>query len=133
MLDWTGGLFELAGMGSADHHMAMAMAGLVERSWPGGTSAAYKAHLLRWQQRAMRYVNGRLGALPGIIEHRFHGSKQNRGYLGRWEIFVRHGFDPDTDLKRNSYGVLEWAGNKPELEREWDLYLRARREDDNCI
>ncbi len=133
LLDWVGGLFELAGMGSADHHMALAFVGLVERSWPGGTSDTYKRHLLRWQERARRFVNGRLGVVPGIIEHRFHGAKQNRGYLGRWEMFVKHGFDPDTDLKRNSFGVLEWSGNKPELEREWDLYLRSRREDDNCL
>jgi hypothetical protein len=133
LLDWTGGLFELAGMGSADHHMALAFAGLVERSWPHGTSETYKRHLLRWQERAVRFVNGRIGVVPGIIEHRFHGAKQNRGYLGRWDMFVKHGFDPDTDLKRNSFGVLEWAGNKPELEREWDLYLRSRREDDNCL
>ncbi len=131
LLDWTGGLFELGGMGSADHHMALALVGRVEASMPGGTSASYKNHLLRWQSRAMAFVNGRICALPGIIEHRFHGAKQNRGYLGRWDMFVRHGFDPDEDLKRNSFGVLEWAGNKPELEREWDLYLRSRREDDN--
>ena len=132
-LDWTGGLFELAGMGSADHHMALGLVGKVERSWPGGTSKSYKDHLIRWQERAQRFVNGRIGALPGIVEHRFHGAKQNRGYLGRWDMFVRHGFDPETDLKRNSCGVLEWSGNKPELEREWDLYLRSRREDDNCM
>jgi hypothetical protein len=132
-LNWTGGLFELAGMGSADHHMALALAGLVDRSYPASTSASYRAHLNRWQSRAQAFVNGRIAALPGIIEHRFHGSKQRRAYLGRWDLFVRHGFDPDTDLKRNSWGVLEWAGNKPELEREWDLYLRSRREDDNCM
>ena len=130
-LDWTGGLFDLAGMGSADHHMALALVGAVEKSWPAGTSANYKAHLLRWQERCRRFVNGRIAALPGIIEHRFHGAKQNRGYLDRWSMFVRHGFDPDVDIKRNSWGVLEWAGNKPELEREWDAYLHSRREDDN--
>jgi hypothetical protein len=132
LLDWTGGLFELGGMGSADHHMALGLVGQVERSWPAGTSASYRTHLARWQDRAMRYVNGRIGAVHGMIEHRFHGAKQKRGYLDRWDMFVRHGFDPDTDLKRNTHGVLEWAGNKPELEREWDLYLRSRREDDNC-
>jgi hypothetical protein len=132
-LDWVGGLFELAGMGSADHHMALGMVGRVERSWPHGTSDSYKAHLLRWQERAGRFVNGRIGAVPGIIEHRFHGRKIDRGYLGRWEMFVRHGFDPDADLKRNSHGILEWAGNKPELEREWDLYLRSRNEDINSL
>jgi hypothetical protein len=132
-LDWTGGLFDLGGMGSGDHHMALALVGQVERSWPAGASQSYRTHLLRWQDRATRFVNGRIAPLPGIIEHRFHGSKQKRGYLDRWAMFVRHGFDPDSDLKRNTSGVLEWAGNKPELEREWDLYLRSRREDDNCI
>jgi hypothetical protein len=130
-LDWSGGLFELAGMGSADHHMALALVGRVERSFPAGSSASYQAHLTRWQDRACRYVNGRIAAVPGIVEHRFHGSKRKRGYLDRWDMFVRHGFDPDADLKRNSWGMLEWAGNKPELEREWDLYLRSRCEDDN--
>jgi hypothetical protein len=131
-LDWTGGLFEYGGMGSGDHHMALALVGKVDRSWPSGAGQSYKSHLLRWQERAQRYVNGRLAALPGMIEHRFHGDKRRRGYIDRWDIFVRHGFDPDTDVKRNSWGILEWAGNKPEMEREWDLYLRSRREDDNC-
>lgn len=129
--DWTGGLFDLGGMGSGDHHMALALIGEVDRSIPAGTADTYRSHLRRWQDRARRYVNGRIGALPGMIEHRFHGSKRKRGYLDRWAMFVKHGFDPDEDLKRNSYGMLEWSGNKPELEREWDLYLRSRCEDDN--
>ncbi len=133
VLDWTGGLFELGGMGSGDHHQALALVGKVARSVPGGTTPAYLAHLTRWQQRADLAVNGRIGYVAGTIEHRFHGAKENRGYLSRWAMFERHGFHPDADLKRNTSGVLEWAGNKPELEREWDLYLRSRREDDNNL
>jgi hypothetical protein len=133
VLDWTGGLFDLGGMGSGDHHQALALVGEVARSVPRGASPAYLGHLLRWQQRALVAVNRRIGYVAGTIEHRFHGAKENRGYLSRWSMFERHGFDPDADLKRNSSGVLEWAGNKPELEREWDLYLRSRREDDNCL
>ena len=133
LLDWTGGLFELGGMGSGDHHMALSLVGAVEKSWAGGVSEAYKGHLYRWQERARRFVNGRLGAVHGTIEHRWHGRKVDRNYLGRWDMFLKHGFDPDTDLKRNSLGVWEWAGNKPELEREWDRYLRARNEDANTV
>ena len=48
-------------------------------------------------------------------------------------MFVRHGFDPDADLKRNTSGVFEWTGNKPELRREFDLYLRSRNEDVNNL
>ena len=46
-------------------------------------------------------------------------------------MFLEHGFDPATDLKRNSFRVIEFAGNKPGLERAFDRYLRAREEDVN--
>jgi hypothetical protein len=113
--------------------MALGFVGRAEVSLPGGIDDSYSRQVLRWGARAKAFVNGRIGALPGMIEHRWHGSKDKRGYLSRWDMFIRHGFDPDTDLKRNSFGVLEFAGNKPELEREWDIYLRSRREDDNCL
>jgi hypothetical protein len=132
LLNRTGGLFELGGMGSGDNHMALGMVGCVEWSIIKDCGAEYADALKLWQSRATPFVGGRLSAVPGVIEHRFHGSKQARGYLTRWDMFVKHGFNPFTDLKRNTYGVLEWAGNKPEMERDWDAYLRSRREDDNC-
>jgi hypothetical protein len=113
--------------------MAVASPQRLRKSVPGGTSPTYLAHLLRWQDRAARHINRNIGFVHNTIEHRFHGSKASRGYLSRWDMFVRHGFDPDTDLKRNTFGVLEWAGNKPELIREFDLYLRSRNEDANVI
>ena len=132
-LDWLGGLFELGGMGSGDHHMALALAGHGTMSLPGGCSAAYRDHVMRWQARARQHINGNIGYVPGTIEHRFHGRKADRGYLSRWDMFIRHGFNPETDLKRNTHGVYEWTGNKPELRREFDLYLRSRNEDVNFI
>jgi hypothetical protein len=45
--------------------------------------------------------------------------------------FIAQNFDPVADLKRNSYGVLEFSGNKPDLERMFDNYLRDREEDSN--
>lgn len=131
--DWMGGLFEVGGMGSGDHHMALALVGHADRSIPGGTSEGYRRNLFQWQARALHHVNRNIGYVPGTIEHRFHGRKADRGYLSRWDMFVRNGFDPDTDLKRNSHGIFEWGGNKPELRREFDLYLRSRNEDINTI
>jgi hypothetical protein len=48
-------------------------------------------------------------------------------------MFIEHQFNPHADLKRNSYGVLEFSGNKPDLERMFDNYLRDREEDSNII
>jgi hypothetical protein len=132
VLEYTGGVFELGGMGAADHSMALALTGKAANACPKGINPRYTEHLLRWQDRVQHAVNGRIGYAHNVINHRFHGKKINRQYLSRWEMFLRHGFNPDHDLKRNTHGVLEWAGNKPELVREWMLYLRSRAEDDNA-
>jgi hypothetical protein len=55
-----------------------------------------------------------------------------RAYVS-WNMFIEHQFNPHADLKRNSYGVLEFSGNKPDLERMFDNYLRDREEDSNII
>ena len=131
--DWTGGLFELGGMGSGDHHMALAFVGGADASMPTGTSGAYRDAVKLWEQRARHHINGNIGVVQGTIEHLFHGKKADRGYQTRWGMFVQHGFDPITDLKRNSHGVLEFAGNKPELRHDFDRYLHARNEDVNSL
>ena len=132
-LDRIGGMIDWAGMGSADHHMALGLVGKIEASAPAGTSHHYREHLTKWQDRAQLHLNGKLGYLPLTIEHAWHGAKVKRRYVDRWGMFVKHNFDPHTDLKKNSYGVLEFAGNKPDLERDFDRYLRERDEDSNSL
>jgi hypothetical protein len=132
-LNWLGGLIETAALGAADHHMALALVGRVELSIPGGVTEAYRTPLLQWQSRAMRHVGGNIGYVPGTIEHGWHGAKDKRRYIDRWNILVKHRFDPSTDLKRNVSGVLELAGNKPGLRDDIDAYLRQRDEDSNSM
>lgn len=132
-LEWTGGLVETAGLGAADHHMALALIGKVEDSIPGNLVEAYKTPLRLWQQRATQHIAGNISYVPGTIEHGYHGQKAKRAYVERWDVLVRHKFDPSTDLKRNSHGVLELAGNKPGLRHDIDLYYRSRDEDSNSL
>jgi hypothetical protein len=113
--------------------MALALAGLVDRSVPGGISEGYVRPLRQWQARARQHIAGNLGCVPGTIEHSWHGSKKSRRYVERWGVLVRHAFDPFVDLKRNVWGVLELSGNKPELRRDIDAYLRQRNEDSNTL
>lgn len=131
--DWVGGLFELGGMGSGDHHMALALVGGADKSMPFGTTAAYRAAVKQWEARALRHINLNIGCVRGTVEHMFHGRKGDRGYQSRWDMFLKHNFDPLEDLKRNSYGVLEFAGNKPELRHDFDRYLHERNEDVNSL
>lgn len=132
-IERLGGLFELGAMGAGDHHMALALVGRADASIPGGVTEAYKDHLMRWQARAMLHINGNLGFVHGTIEHSFHGRKVDRKYIDRWDMILEHGFNPDTDLKRNSYGVLELACNKPKLRHDLDMYFRQRNEDINAL
>jgi hypothetical protein len=132
-LDRVGGLFDLGGMGSGDHHMALGMIGHYASSLPGGVTANYRNAVAAWGVRAAAQINGKLGFVHGTIEHPFHGRKVDRGYQSRWDMFLDHGFDPTTDLKRNTDQVIEFAGNKPDLERAFDRYLRARAEDVNSL
>ena len=137
--EWLGGLFELAVMGSGDHHMAYAMIGRAEYSVPGlpgtksGVTLSYWKHLKRWQDRAVHHVNFNIGFVPGTIEHYFHGRKSDRKYMDRWQMMIEHQFDPDTDIKPNAWGVLELAGNKPGLRHDLDTYFRLRNEDVNSL
>lgn len=132
--DKIGGLFEFGAMGSGDHHMASALAGLAHKTLPpGDTSANYCAEVMRWERRALKAINGNVGYVDGVIEHLFHGKKADRGYLSRWGMFLQFGFDPLEDLIRNSHGVWEFATEKPALRRAFDQYLHARNEDGNSL
>jgi glycosyltransferase involved in cell wall biosynthesis len=132
-LEWVGGLVETAVLGAADHHMALAFIGRVGESIPGNLTQAYKDPLYRWQNRAVSSIAGNISYLPGTIEHRWHGSKDKRKYVDRWQILAKHNFDPVADLKRNTTGVIELACNKPELRRDIDQYFRSRDEDSNTL
>lgn len=128
-LEHLGGLVDHAICGAADHHMALALVGKAPVSLPGGIHPNYVKPILAWQERAGRHICGNLGYVPGTIEHGWHGAKADRRYIDRWSILTRHGYDPDRDIKRNTAGVIELAGNKPELKRDLWRYFRQRNED----
>ena len=132
-LEAVGGFIETAALGAADHHMAMGLIGRMKDSIPGNLDPSYSAPLLRWQERATKHIGGNLGYVPGTIEHGWHGAKDKRKYVDRWQVLQKHGFNPDTDLVKNLHGVIELSGNKPALHRDIDLYFRQRSEDANCL
>jgi hypothetical protein len=133
-LDWVGGLVDTAILGAGDHHMSLALIGRVDESIPGGVTANYRIPLEQWQKRAVQHINYKLGYLNGsTIEHSWHGRPTDRKYIDRWSIIVNNHFDPTTDLKRNTDGVLELAGNKPELAHDIDMYFKQRNEDANSL
>jgi hypothetical protein len=128
-----GGFVETAAFGAADHHMALALVNKADASFPKGIHPNYKKPILKWQERANKHVNGLIHYVEGAIEHSHHGSKTFRRYVERWDIPVKHQFDPYEDLKRNASGMLEFCGNKPGLIRDMHTYMVQRMEDANIV
>jgi hypothetical protein len=98
-------------------------------SWiPRQSTAGYKRALAEWQSRAVIATAKRIGYVNGRIEHNYHGAKKNRFYQQRWEILIKHGYDPYEHTHYDDQGVLQLRG-KPALEAEISAYNRSRRED----
>lgn len=133
ILNDIGGLIEVSGLGAGDHQMAMAFIGRIQNSIHGQTSQAYQAAIRAWGERAYKFVQGKVGYINGTVEHQFHGTKERRLYHERWATLIKHDYNPVTDIKKNMYGVIELAGNKPEMEQDFDRYFRQRFEDSNCL
>ena len=87
------------------------------------------AHYLRWAQPFAAEVQGRIGCVPGMALHLWHGDPVNRQYGSRNAILKRYRFDPATDLGMNAAGLWEWASAKAGLHRDVQAYFTSRRED----
>jgi hypothetical protein len=124
----TRGLMDFPILGSADHHMAWASIGRVEKSVHQGMTNSFKRRCFEWQTNAVRVTNGHLGYVPGTIMHHFHGPKTKRFYRERWQILVANKFDPDVDLRKDSQGLL-MVVNKPQLLQDIHEYFHSREED----
>lgn len=123
------GLLEVGILGAGDHHMMGALIGKAHMTLPAKVHPNYAKVVMAWQRRAAAVVNKSLGFVPGTIVHHFHGSKTNRQYIGRWDILTLYQFDPETDVYRNSQGVLELEEHKPDMRDAMKRYFKQRQED----
>jgi hypothetical protein len=64
---------------------------------------AIKSQLLLLKEGAKTL---RLGYVPGVIRHHYHGLKKDRKYMERWHILVDNAFSPDEHLTYNKDGLL---------------------------
>lgn len=128
-LDITSGLLDVAILGSADHHMAMALIGCVEKSVPRDMSKRYLYKLQQWQQRAEEGIKRDVGYVSGTLIHFWHGNKKNRQYVERWGILKNNNYDPDLDIKKDSQGLWQLTSRNIRLRDEIRLYFRQRNED----
>jgi hypothetical protein len=122
-----GGIFEYSILGSGDYNMMMAILGCSE-SINNDSSNGYKQKL---KELVKKCNNLRLGYVPSVCRHSYHGSKKNRQYSDRWKILVKHQYDPFTHIKKNEDGLLIPTDDCPkQLLNDILTYFKERNEDD---
>jgi hypothetical protein len=122
------GLFEYSILGSGDNNMALSLLGYGLNSINGKSSDGYKNAIKEFQIKAL---NLRLGYVPGVIRHYFHGSKINRKYSERWQILVKHQYDPNKHIVKLKNGLLVPSELCPqELLDDIYNYFKERNEDE---
>ena len=126
--DTLGGMIDRAILGAADHHMAAALIGKGEWTVPGDINLAYMQMVKDWQSRAAKLEND-VGYIPGTILHHYHGKKENRKYVERWDILRQNDFNPNSDVSLDWQGLPQLNGGKPKLRDDLRRYLRQRDED----
>ena len=122
-----GGLYEDAILGSADNVMALSLIHQGLRGINEKSTDDYKESVLRYQNGVKSL---RLGYVPGVIRHYFHGSKENRKYGDRWKILLNHNFSPREHLTHDENGILIPSPECPtEMLDEILNYFKERNED----
>jgi hypothetical protein len=84
------GIYDRAILGSGDHVIGLSLINKVDMQ-SDDYSQAYKDDMLAYQSKAKGL---RVGYVPGVIRHYYHGSKKNRQYAERWKILIKYGYDP---------------------------------------
>lgn len=123
------GLLDFGVLGAGDHHMSLGLIGAAKESMPSGLNSNYVKAVLEWEKKAQRAAQGNIGFVEGSILHHWHGPKAKRYYIERWDVLKKHQFDPEADIRYDSQGLIELAGNKPGLRDDIRAYFRARDED----
>ena len=123
-----GGTYENAILGSGDNIMLFSLINQVLKAVPSQSSQDYKDDMLSYQKKMSSL---RLGYVPGLIRHYFHGSKKNRKYQERWQILVKYDYQPHVHITRDEKGVLIPTDVCPDgLKADIFQYFLERNEDE---
>jgi hypothetical protein len=98
-----GGLYEYAILGSGDNIMAMSIVQKAEYAINEHYTEEYRNSIFEFEKKTKLL---RIGYVPGVIRHYYHGSKKNRNYGNRWKILVDNEYNPKLHITKNSDGII---------------------------
>lgn len=97
------GLYEYAITGDGDMQMSSCFLSQYKFALPTDVSENYRKSLEDYEKR----VTGcRLGYVPGVIRHHYHGSINSRKYDMREQILTKYDYSPTIHLTKDTNGLL---------------------------
>lgn len=128
----TGGLIEFCVLGAADWYMAAGICGFMHLALHRH-SAGYADQLMHWEQKALKAYRKNVGMVNQTMVHHWHGKSVDRRYGSREQILKDGAFNPYTDLKSTSNGIINLHDDGSERMRilmaQCADYFRGRNED----
>ena len=110
-----GGLYENEILGSGDYFTAMSII----------------KEMTNRRELYIKMKSLRLGYVPGVIRHYFHGSKINRKYSERWKILEKHIYNFNKHITKDEIGVLIPTSEfTEEFKNDIFQYFLERKEDE---
>jgi len=124
-----GGLYDMGILGSGDYIMFLC---LMNKATPTFAKTLYSSDFKKSISKVeSRMKNIRLGYVPGVIRHHFHGSKINRKYQDRNIILRKYDYSPYLHIMYDERGLIIPSPNFPEeFKEEIMKYFEERMEDD---
>jgi hypothetical protein len=123
------GLYEKGILGAGDNITSMCLIGQGEKSIYAKGTDEYKKSIYEYQKKVS---NLRVGYVPGVIRHHYHGAKKNRRYIERWSILIKHEYNPYIHVMKNDFGLMVPT---PQCSKEFlnDImnYFKERNEDED--
>jgi hypothetical protein len=132
-LDKIGGLPQQAILGAGDWYLAHMLTDGLMLPVLSRYTDGYRNSWLRQQALCERWIKRDVGYVKGLVLDDWHGKKINRGYNTRENIFINNQYDPTTDIKIDSQGLIQletWDERQIRMRDQIRAYFSARQEDD---
>ena len=124
------GFYDACILGSGDRAVFCAGLGTFDYCTRGLLmNARQEAHYLAWARPYFATVRGRVGYIPGVAYHLWHGELRDRRYGERDRGLQAFDLDPVSDIALDGSGCWRWASSKTELHAYVRGYFESRNED----
>ena len=118
------GIFDRSPVGGNDVLITIAYCGWRKHPYLQNMTPIFIKYFWEWAENIFNETQGDVGYVDSDITHLWHGTKQDRNYMGRLNALAN--FDPATDLKTSSVGTWEWATDKPIMHKKIEDYMKGR-------